>query len=310
MGMATLGLAVGMLLAEPISDLLGVERPVARPRRLRRAVGADELRADDGALPRRGAPGRVRVASVANIADHGRGDDRARRRRDKGAIGAVIGNFVGTLAVYVVLLGYRREQLGLEFDRPLLRAMNRFGLPLVPAALMLWAINFIDRFFIAHYDEQARGRHLLAGVRISSVMVFLLRRSARVARVRLLDPRRRRGAADVLLRADVPVSSRAGCRSRSAVLAPWLVELFAPKGLRAPAARRRAARFATAAYSGYSVSRSGSGARGRRSTTGSSPGSRPLVNIALNLILIPRYGMMGAAVATLVAYTCSSSACG
>src|SRR6478609_4963370 len=42
---------------------------------------------------------------------------------DKGATGAVVGNFVGTLAVYFVLLGYRRYQLGLQFSRPLLRAM-------------------------------------------------------------------------------------------------------------------------------------------------------------------------------------------
>ena len=26
--------------------------------------------------------------------------------------------------------------------------MNRFGLPLVPSALALWAINFIDRLFV------------------------------------------------------------------------------------------------------------------------------------------------------------------
>ena len=45
----------------------------------------------------------------------------------KGALGAVVGNFLGTLSVYVVLLAYRRYQLGLQFDRPLLRAMNRFG---------------------------------------------------------------------------------------------------------------------------------------------------------------------------------------
>ena len=29
----------------------------------------------------------------------------------------MIGNFLGTLTVYVVLLAYRRYQLGLQFDR-------------------------------------------------------------------------------------------------------------------------------------------------------------------------------------------------
>ena len=36
---------------------------------------------------------------------------------DKGPLGVIVGNFAGTLVVYLVLLGYRREQLGLELDR-------------------------------------------------------------------------------------------------------------------------------------------------------------------------------------------------
>src|SRR5438552_3929669 len=58
-----------------------------------------------------------------------------------GAIGLVVGNFTGTLIVYVVLLAYRNEQLGLEFDTGLLRKMQHFGMPLVPSALALWTIN-------------------------------------------------------------------------------------------------------------------------------------------------------------------------
>ena len=81
----------------------------------------------------------------------------------KGALGAVVGNFVGTLAVYFALLAYRRYQLGFQFDRKLLRAMNRFGLPLVPSALALWVINLIDRLFINALQGPGRGRHLLAG---------------------------------------------------------------------------------------------------------------------------------------------------
>src|SRR5919201_2288858 len=69
----------------------------------------------------------------------------------KGPLGVLVGNFTGTLCVYAVLLAYRRYQLGLQFDRSLFRAMNRFGMPLVPAALLLWAINFIDRLLIAHF---------------------------------------------------------------------------------------------------------------------------------------------------------------
>src|SRR6188472_175034 len=92
----------------------------------------------------------------------------------KGPTGAVVGNFIGTLCVYVALLAYRRYQLGLQFSRELLREMNRFGMPLVPSALALWAINFIDRIFIAHYKGQAEVGVYSVAVRISSAVVFLM----------------------------------------------------------------------------------------------------------------------------------------
>ncbi|MFL5945905.1 MAG: lipopolysaccharide biosynthesis protein, partial [Gaiellaceae bacterium] len=67
---------------------------------------------------------------------------------DQGPIGVLVGNFTGTLAVYAALLLYSGRALGLQFDRKLYRAMNRFGLPLVPSALALWLTNFSDRFFL------------------------------------------------------------------------------------------------------------------------------------------------------------------
>ena len=38
---------------------------------------------------------------------------------DAGPLGVVVGNFTGTLLVYAALVGYRREQLGLQLDRGL-----------------------------------------------------------------------------------------------------------------------------------------------------------------------------------------------
>src|SRR6478672_9885307 len=86
----------------------------------------------------------------------------------------IVGNFAGTLIVYLALLGYRREQLGLQVSWPLLRRMNHFGLPLVPSALLLWVTNFSDRFFLVKLTDTSEVGLYSVGVRIASAMVLLL----------------------------------------------------------------------------------------------------------------------------------------
>jgi O-antigen/teichoic acid export membrane protein len=224
---------------------------------------------------------------------------------DKGATGAVVGNFVGTLAVYFVLLGYRRYQLGLQFSRPLLRAMNRFGLPLVPSALALWAINFIDRFFVAVFKGQAEVGVYSLAVRASSVIVFLM------IAFRLAWPAFAYSIEDESMAkrtyAFVLTYLLFVCCWMSlalGVLAPWLVKILAPSSpafYRADEAVGLLA-FAASAYAGYTVLAIGIGRARRTQFNWIVSGVAAVLNIALNFALIPPYGMMGAAVATAVAY--------
>ena len=224
----------------------------------------------------------------------------------KGATGAVVGNFIGTLAVYLVLLGYRRYQLGLQFDRTLLREMNRFGMPLVPSALALWAINFIDRFFVAGTRAMSEVGVYSLAVRVSSVIVFLMIafRLAWPAFAYSIDDESR-GEAHVLLRAHLPalrlLLDLARARHARAVARedPRAVE---PGVLPRRRGGRRCSRSAPRRTPATPCSRSASAARGRRSSTGSSAASQRSLNIALNFALIPPYGMMGAAISTAAAY--------
>ena len=75
MGMATLGLRSACVFADPIAHAAPARRrPGARPRRRRRALGADELRAADVAVPRRGALGRRTRSRRRERPDHRRRD--------------------------------------------------------------------------------------------------------------------------------------------------------------------------------------------------------------------------------------------
>src|SRR5919206_4017756 len=93
---------------------------------------------------------------------------------DQGPLGVLVGNFTGTLVVYAALLLYSRHALGLQFDRTLYRAMNRFGLPLVPSAVALWLTNFSDRFFLVKLTDAHEVGLYSIGVRVASSVVLLL----------------------------------------------------------------------------------------------------------------------------------------
>ncbi len=222
---------------------------------------------------------------------------------DKGPIGVIVGNFIGTLLVYVVLIGYRREQLGLQFDRGLLREMNRFGVPLIPTALFLWVTNFSDRIFLVRLADTTEVGLYSVGVRISSAMVLLLTafRLAWPAFAYSIDDEReaRRTYAYVLT---YLVAFTTGVATALALLSPWIVDWIAAPAFAESSKVVGPLAFAAVAFGGYIVVAIGIGRAKRTQFNWVVTGAAAVVNIGLNLLLIPPYGMMGAAVATVAAY--------
>jgi O-antigen/teichoic acid export membrane protein len=223
----------------------------------------------------------------------------------KGATGAVVGNFAGTLTVYVVLLAYRRYQLGFQFDRKLLRQMNHFGLPLVPSALALWAINFIDRFFVNAYKGLGEAGVYSLAVRAASVVVFIMTafRLAWPAFAYSIDDEShaRRTYAFVLTYLLFLCSWVA---LTLGLLSPWIVRILSPRNAHFYRASEAVGilAFAAAAYAGYTVLAIGVGRARRTQFNWVITGIAAAINIALNFALIPPYGMMGAAISTVIAY--------
>jgi O-antigen/teichoic acid export membrane protein len=223
---------------------------------------------------------------------------------DKGPIGVIVGNFTGTLIVYVVLIGYRREQLGLEFDRGLLREMNRFGTPLVPTALFLWVTNFSDRLFLVRLADTAEVGLYSVGVRIASAMVLLLTafRLAWPAFAYSIedDGEARRTYAFVLT---YVVLVTTWVATGLALLSPWIVDWIAAPAFAESSRVVGPLAFAAVAFAGYIVVAIGVGRAKRTQFNWVVTGAAAAVNVALNLLLIPPYGMMGAAIATVAAYS-------
>ena len=306
MTMATIGLVLGFAFASPIAHALKLGNDPWLVRAA--AVGlwaqmnyqqlTNLFRAEERSV-------QFVIASVANILITVAATVLLVVGLHAGATGAVVGNFVGTLAVYLVLLGYRRYQLGLQFDTRLLRAMNRFGLPLVPSALALWAITFIDRLFLSAYKGVSEVGVYSLAVRVSSVIVFLMIafRLAWPAFAYSIedDATAKRTYSYVLtylLFLCCWISIALG------TLAPWLVQILAPSQ---PAFYRAdeavgVLSFGTTAYAGYTVLAIGIGRARQTQFNWIVSGVAAAVNVGLNFALIPPYGMMGAAISTAAAY--------
>jgi len=220
-----------------------------------------------------------------------------------GAVGLVVGNFTGTLAVYLALLAYRREQLGLEFDRTLFRKMQTFGMPLVPSAVALWAINFIDREFVSWYKGNGEVGVYSAAIKVASVITFVMiafRTAWPAFAYSIEDDREARRTYSFVL--TYLLAAASWFALALGALAPWLVSLLTSAGYQRADRGVALLAFAFAIYAGYSVLAIGSGRARKTQLNWVVTGVGAAVNIALNFWLIPRYGMVGAAISTLAAY--------
>ena len=220
-----------------------------------------------------------------------------------GAVGLVVGNFTGTLIVYVALVLYRTEQLGLEFDRTLFRKMQKFGMPLVPSAIALWAINFIDREFIVWYNGKAEVGVYSAAIKIASVVTFAMIafRTAWPAFAYSIedDGEARRTYSFVLT---YLLAAASWLALALGALAPWWVELLTNSRYQRAQNGVALLAFAGAVYAGYTVLAIGSGRARRTQLNWVVTGVGAAVNVGLNFWLIPRWGMVGASISTAAAY--------
>jgi O-antigen/teichoic acid export membrane protein len=305
MGMATLGLVLGLVFATPIAHLLQL--------------------GDDPSLVRAGAVGLWAATNYAQLTSLFRVEERSVAYAiasvanvlitiaamilfvavfQWGAIGLIVGNFTGTLCVYLVLLAYRHEQLGFQFDRALLRRMQAFGMPLVPSALALWVITFVDRLFVAHYKGQGEVGVYSVAIKVASVVTFVMvafRTAWPAFAYSIEDDREARRTYAFVLTYLLAFASWVSLGLGA--LAPWLVRLLTSN----PAYQRAqegvgVLAFAFTIYAGYTVLAIGSGRARRTQLNWVVTGIGAAVNIGVNFLLIPRWGMVGAAISTLVAY--------
>ena len=304
MGAATIALAVGLVLAGPISTAIFGTSGYANLVRaafvgLWASMNYDQLMALFRVEERSVS---YSIASLANVLVTVAATVLLVVVLDKGPVGVLIGNFSGTLAVYVVLLGYRRMQLGLEFDTDVFRRMTEWGMPLVPSVVALNLIDFSDRFFLVRISGREELGLYAIGMRISAGLLFLLAafRTAWPAFAFSIPEEEAKRTYGYVLTYVTFFSAWAAVALGLA--SPWIVRLLTTPDFYDGARVVPVLVFAFVVFGMYVVVVTSIGRAGRRGSNWMITGAAALFNVGLNLILIPPFGMTGAAVSMVASY--------
>jgi O-antigen/teichoic acid export membrane protein len=222
---------------------------------------------------------------------------------DLGAVGLLLGSYGSGAAIVLGLIVYHRRRLSLLVDRPLFRRMMRFGLPTMPAELSLYSLSFVDRIIIARSLGLAEAGLYSLAVKISQ-SVNVLVRGFQLAfpplAYSIIDDDDARNAYSAVVTWFVVIM--AGVVTSIWLTAPWIVRIFAaPEFFDAQEAVGPVAA-GTALYALYMVLLVVLGRTGRTEFNFPATLAGVGVNIGLNLLLVPIWGIVGAGVSLVISY--------
>ena len=301
---ATAGAVVGMALAEPISRLL-LDRPDAGLARLA-VLGLWTLTLWEYVLTLLRLDERARAyfaITVINVIVTIPFTVWLVAVEEQGASGILLGTF-GTGAIFLAWrLWQERRRLSFVPELPLLRRMLRFGLPTMPAELTLYSLNFIDRILIVRLAGLAEAGLYALAIKFAQG-INVIARGFQLAFPPLAysiaddDEARRAYSLIVTWFAAICAFSVAGLW----LLSRWIVDLLAaPEYFQAYEAIGLLAT-GVSLYALYLVLVVILGRTGRTEFNLPATAAGTVVNIGLNLVLIPPLGIVGAGIALVASY--------
>lgn len=222
---------------------------------------------------------------------------------DEGARGLLLGSYLTGAAFVLGLVALQWRRLSLRFDRELLRRLFRFGLPTMPAEASLYLLNFVDRLIIVRTLGLAEAGLYSLAVKFAQAVNVLVR-GFQLAwpplaySIRDDDEARRTYATVVTLFV-------AGCAF--VVTAMWLFSRWIVRALAAPKffdsyEAIGLISIGVTLYALYQVMVVILGRTDRTEFNFPAAIGALVANVALNLILVPPLGIVGAGLALALSY--------
>ncbi len=223
-----------------------------------------------------------------------------------GIVGVASANLVAAaLAAAVgIAMMWRAQGQIVAWDSKLAGSMLRFSAPLVPAAVALWALNLSDRFLLKGFVDVTAVGIYVVGYTLGAVVNFAIVQPFSLAwAAAKWDVARAPDAAEQLRRFQRLVG--AICAGGALVVSALGVDILL---ILVPSAAEEAryivpfSAFAYAIYASYNIVSTSLTIRDRTVILGAVTIVAGVANVVINLLLIPRFGIIGAGIATLLTY--------
>lgn len=223
----------------------------------------------------------------------------------------IIGVFYSSLITNVILipigLFLSRSNYRLVFSIKKLKLLLSFGIPLVPASFSLLILNLADRFFLAHYSTLEQVGLYSIGIKLSSLLLLIVGAFQLAWGPFAFSISKEDGAKKIyskVLTYYMLVSSFIAVGLSvfaydilKIVTTPAYLEGFKIVGILS---------FGIVAYGAYYIVSIGIHLANKTSHIAWTLAVAAVMNILLNFLLVPEYGMLGASSATLVSYFIST----
>ncbi len=229
---------------------------------------------------------------------------------DLGVLGIVYANVTASVVMLAIVLGILQARWHRPFSTERAGVLLKFGLPLMPNGLALSALALLDRWLLRILSPTEEVGIALTGqydiaYRFGMIVSFLLIIPLRTAWLPMLFKIRDHEDAPALIGRLITyvVVLGGGLALALSVLAPEIIAIATNGRWMAAAAPLPLIAFGYMAYGVSQVGDAGILARSRTSLYPVITITSVVVNVTLCALMIPSMGMMGAAWATLIAYT-------
>lgn len=224
--------------------------------------------------------------------------------RDMGVAGLLLGPLLAAAAAAPLGLVLIRRDLVARIDPAVVRQVFHFGYPYVLAGAAYWVFGSMDRWMLIELADVEQVGLFSIAFKFAAVLTFLISAfgqawSPVAYRMAAEEPRYREYFARIL---SLWFFALASLGLALALFAPEIMRLLTPSEYWPATPMLALAAAGVALYGTTLITAMGISLEKRTMLLSAAAWAAALVNLAVNFVLIPRFGGVGAAVATLLSY--------